>query len=263
MSTATKACVGKLLVEVISAQGLPAVDGSSSDPFVRVLGADGLELCATGAFGCQGDPMDWQCNRTEPKEKNLNPTWNYQTELQVATKEGNVLFLIKDYNVLTKNKYMCEAKVTMRAVLDGKLSAITELPCHSAEKGGAPAGKLHVKVVFVETAEQTTGQADPVEAVLLEEPGSYNFRTFTSSAATNVFLDIKAANEACRAWLNKVRDHIELIKIDNETLSIPAAAVGGRSSDMAYVCVWYRRTQVRGLGVGHVDPTLLAMKLSP
>jgi hypothetical protein len=117
----TKPVLGSVLLEIISASNLPAVDEGSADPFVTVTGGDGLELSVQSSYGpvIPVRPVDgrYSCNgnQTRSVDRCLNPTWNFKTELFAHTTTGFLLFSVHDYNSWSKNIPMGEGRVSMQA----------------------------------------------------------------------------------------------------------------------------------------------------
>jgi hypothetical protein len=102
-SRVSKPVLGSILLEIISASNLPAVDEGSADPFVTVTGGDGLELSAQSSYGpvIPVKPADGRYsylrNQTTYVNRCLNPTtWNFKTELFAHTTTGFLLFSVHD-----------------------------------------------------------------------------------------------------------------------------------------------------------------------
>jgi Ca2+-dependent lipid-binding protein len=120
-SRVTKPVLGSILLEIISASNLPAVDKGSADPFVYVSGGDGLDLSVQSSYGpvIPVNPADgrygYNRNQTISVDRCLNPTWNFKTELFAHTTSGYLLFSVYDYNSWSKNIPMGEGRVSMQA----------------------------------------------------------------------------------------------------------------------------------------------------
>jgi len=86
--------IGKLVVSIVSAKNLPALDiGETSDPYVV------LEL---------GEGPMIQVYRTRVMKKNLNPQWNQDFILLVTDVNMNLIVKVWDWNRLNKDTLIGE-----------------------------------------------------------------------------------------------------------------------------------------------------------
>jgi len=124
--------MGKVIVTVIEAKDLKAVDGGgTSDPYVKVYHGKKEVL------------------KTKHISKNLNPQWNEQVTINnVAASNLTLNFEVKDYNRIGVNPTIGEYVLDVASVLnvaDGVMSNDIWTP---PLKGGDN-GRLHLKLEFV------------------------------------------------------------------------------------------------------------------
>ena len=201
---------GNIFLEIVSASNLIACDGSSADPFVQVTAVKGLVMTDTVPFvkmrSITGVP-----STTFPVNKSLSPTWNATFDFKVSVEAGSLLLTVWDHNVIQSNEEMASVEIPFETIVRNKQQ--NPLPFPLKNKKGAAAGEITLKFGYLSAA---TADIDPLEEVSVMEKGTYQFKTFTSSAASSQAADVRAANIACRDWLNKVRSLIHLIKIEQE-----------------------------------------------
>lgn len=208
---------GNIFLEIISAAKLVPCDGSSADPFVQVTAINGLVFVDTVPFVPYRSATKLPTT-TVPIPKSLSPTWNASFDLKVTVEQGSILLTVFNFNTFTSNVEMASVEIPFATIVQNKQQ--NPLPFPLKDKKGSPAGEITLKFGYLSAA---TADIDPLEEIGLYEKGTYQFKTFTSSAAMNQMADVRVVNIACRDWLNKVRLYIRLIKIEQENTHSGAA----------------------------------------
>jgi hypothetical protein len=206
--------LGNILLDIISASGLTPVDGKSADPFVKIKPLDGLVLAG-----------NQDAYFTTAIQKNVNPQWNASLEVPIGSSTGSLQFRVMDHNDFTPDALIGLVSLSVASVISGEFKVQRELPLLSEK--GAKAGTLLIRAAW---SPAQSSDVPPLEEIAAYEPGSYQFKTFSSAAARSIRDDINAANRQCRDWLNTVRHCIDLVKLDNDA-----------DAQTAYVTVWYKK----------------------
>lgn len=226
---ALRAFKGRVLLEIIGCNDLPAIDGNSSDPYAKVVAAQGLDFSILvndlpGDFRYMpddGNGMMANCrfliepsHRTFAIDRCLNPQWNMPMELFAHNVVGDIRIEIWDHNAVMKDKIISACSLSIVALANGQypMCAPFQVPMQRGDGAVRGAGTLTLTMAWVP---ELFAPASPLEEVAVYPKGSLQTKTFESRSSRIQINDVKAVNLALTAWMNKLGPHVELVKVDS------------------------------------------------